>query len=307
MYIRLFLMILFWVLSKPLLAQKTKGSQAELDPIESHGWGAEVEAIDSVFMTHEPITLELENKEKEEEKKLQEKKKSKKVFYGVKTKKAFTKKRYRGVTTFELFFVLKDYPRNFKPDPYIRDFFWFHVKKRKIINSKKINPKYGRILHGSYKRTRNEKARKEVVLEKGIFYYGVKHGRWERYGKYMKEYILTDKKKFFRGWPKESKIIYFDERKQERPKEITPIQHGLSDGEYYLFYTDGQVALRGEYAYDEKIGVWTEYYKSRHSRKRQIQYQKKAGDKNFTPHILREWDKRGRIIYDVHKSKNRPH
>lgn len=69
------------------------------------------EPIDERFTIDTPVTLDFEEDEKEEEPK-KKKKVKKKVFYGIKTKKGFTRKGYGNRITYELFYVLK------KPDKF---------------------------------------------------------------------------------------------------------------------------------------------------------------------------------------------
>src|SRR5690606_41234712 len=67
---------------------------------------------------------------------------------------------------------------------------------------------------------------------------------------------------YFRGWPKESVVSYYD-LERTKMKEITPIEFGEKDGYYFRFFENGQIAIMGEYQWDQKIGDWTEYYPNR--------------------------------------------
>ena len=75
----------------------------------------------------------------------------------------------------EVFYYLKEFQ---EPSPYIRDIYWYDIKKRKIEKDRpnRIDPEKALILHGPYKRIVGDE-----VVEKGIFYMGTKHGRWEEW------------------------------------------------------------------------------------------------------------------------------
>ena len=192
----------------------------------------------------------------------------------------------------EFFHYLKEYE---DPDQYVRDIYWYNFRKRKIIKSRKIDKPNAAILHGPYKKLLGDK-----VLEEGIFYKGTKHGRWSRWNKYD---ILQSKEKYYKGWPKESKVAYYN-RDKKQIKEIIPMHFGEKEGNYYAFYESGNIAVIGEYHFDAKVGTWREYYDRRNRRKREIRYSKDPFDSEFRPFIIREWDERGRLIYDKSKKNN---
>jgi antitoxin component YwqK of YwqJK toxin-antitoxin module len=135
-----------------------------------------------------------------------------------------------------------------------------------------------------------------VVVEEGIFYIGTKHGRWIRK---TPDDILIDKEKYYKGWPKESLVRYYDPNTRTKIKEIIPVEYGLREGNYYYFFEDGSVAVTGEYRYGFKVGKWTSYFENRRGRrKREIQYRKDPHDDDFKPYILKEWASSGKVIYD---------
>lgn len=109
------------------------------------------------------------------------------------------------------------------------------------------------MLHGPYKRF----VQGGTVLEQGIYYKGLKHGRWV---KYNKDSVLLDKEKYIKGWPKESQVTYYDPFERKKLKEITPIEYGEREGYYYLFHDNGKPAVVGEYKFNKKINDWIEYY-----------------------------------------------
>src|SRR6478736_5693733 len=149
----------------------------------------------------------------------------KKTFYGIKTKKAFTRKGYAPNITIELFYVLKSQE---KYSGFARDIYWYDFTRREMRKTDKFDPKNGVLLHGPYKRLVGE-----TVVEEGIFYKGSKHGRWM---KYDKQELLDDKDKYYKGLPKESLITYYDPVERKRIKEIVPIEFGEREGYYYLYH-----------------------------------------------------------------------
>lgn len=240
----------------------------------------------SLLPTNMPLLLFDDSKEKEEKK--EKKKKAKKnIYFGVKTKKGYTRKELRGQEFFE-YFNYTDIAQN--PDPYIRDIYWFDTQERSIKDKGYVSGN-GYLLHGPYERVINDE-----VVESGMFYYGRKHKTWMLFDS---KNVLQDKNHFDEGWPRESRIKYFD-RTSKTVKEIIPVQYGLEEGNYFHFYEDKQVAVTGEYQYGEKVGLWTEYWDNNNTkaiRRREIQYQEQAYTKKFRPYIRAEWDKDGNLVY----------
>jgi antitoxin component YwqK of YwqJK toxin-antitoxin module len=242
------------------------------------------------FTIDTPITIDLEGDEEEAERAEPKKKKVKKgVYYGLKTKKGFTKVGFGDNTTLELFHYLKVHE---EPDPYIQSIFWYDFRRKQIRRSKNINKDYGVILHGPYKKMRGEQ-----VLEEGIYFVGAKHGRWMSYDR---NDVVVDKRKFYKGWPKESLVKYYDEERTKL-KEVIPVIFGKKEGTYYYFFENGDIAVTGSYSNDEKVGKWVEYYSVRGRRKKEIEYPENPWDKTNKPHILKEWDMQGRVLYDYNQ------
>jgi antitoxin component YwqK of YwqJK toxin-antitoxin module len=217
------------------------------------------------------------------------KKRKKNVFYGLKTRKGFTKVGRGKQVTIETFHLLKVYT---EPNPYVGEYYVFDVRKRKVLKVTSIDKKnvvHYRILHGPYKKTVGGE-----VVESGIFYVGTKHGRWERYGK---NNILLDKVKFYKGWPKESEITYFD-NERTKVKEVKPIINKELNGTYCLFHEKGWPLIQGKYIDGIKVGLWVEYFTDRNKRKREIQYPANPYKKEeqFEPYVLTEWDDEGNLI-----------
>ena len=174
-----------------------------------------------------------------------------------------------------------------KPQSFVRDIFWYDYTRKEVRKTERFDPEKGVLLHGPY-----EKRLGDVVLEKGIFYKGTKHGRWMYYNR---DSTLKDKEKYFRGWPKESVVSYYDvERK--KMKEITPIEFGEKTGYYYRFHENGQIAIQGEYEWDQRVGDWTEYYPNKR-RKKIIAYPEEPFESSEFPYIKAEWNEKGKQIY----------
>src|SRR5215203_3983352 len=75
---------------------------------------------DEQFTIDTPASLDFKKEEEPEAPK--KKKPKKKVFYGLKTKKGFTRKGVGERITFETFYYLK---RPEKPQPFVRDVYWY--------------------------------------------------------------------------------------------------------------------------------------------------------------------------------------
>lgn len=245
---------------------------------------------DSVIYSGTPLTIDLSEEDTTEAAELKKKKAKKNVYFGVKTRKSFIRSGYGDDIRLELFNYLPHYQA---PNQYVRDVYWIDFRTKTIKTSKNIDKKYGRLLHGPYKKIIDD----ENVLVEGIFFYGMKQGRWTYHDS---RDVLIDKEKYIKGWPKESKITYYDPEERTKLKEVIPIEFGEIEGYYYHFHENGGVAVQGEYQFGKKVGVWTEYYTERRRRKKQIQFARNAFEKNFTPFIIKEWDETGVEIYSRH-------
>ncbi len=246
-----------------------------------------VDDIEFIIERSQPLTIDLEKEDEEADEKDKKKKKVKRnVFYGFKTKKGYTRTGYGNNVSIEIFHYLKDW---IDPDTYVPEIFWFDFRRKRIRNTGTIDKKYGRILHGPYKKIKGEK-----IIEEGIYYIGTKHGRWV---KFDGNDILIDKKKYFRGWPKESLVKYYDEDRTKL-KEVIPVLYGEIEGDYYYFHENGEIAVKGQFKYGEKIGKWTEYYNVSRRAKKRIQYKQNPYEKDFSPFVEKEWNRRGQLTYD---------
>lgn len=270
MVMRILLFIGFLLLSSSLLAQEETG-----------------DAEDRPFTIDGAYQLDLSQKDDSiaSPKKTKVKKK---VFYGIKTRKAFTRKGTGERIVFEKFFILKT-PET--PQTFVRDVYWFDYKRTEVRKTAptKFDPKSGVLLHGPYEKFMLG----GITLERGIFYKGTKHGRWMRYNR---DSVLLDKEKYFKGWPKESQLTYYDPFERKKLKEIIPIEYGEREGYYYLFHENGKPAVVGEYKFGERINDWIEYYPDGR-RKKIISFPKEPFDSETKAFVRVEWNEKGREIY----------
>ena len=212
------------------------------------------------------------------------KKKKKKIYFGEKTKKGFIKSTSGRNNLYENFHYINKY---ILKDQYAQEIYLYDKKKKKIVKSKKrIDESY--MLHGPYIKRIDDQ-----TIEEGFFYFGLKHGRWVRLNR---SDILQDKETYFMGWLNESIRFFWDPQK-ETLKEIIPIKYGEKNGMYYAFHLNGNLAAKGEYQFNNKIGVWIEYHSKNGKKKREIKYNKDPYNKNKT-YISREWNLNGKLIYD---------
>lgn len=193
--------------------------------------------------------------------------------------------------TIESFHVLKEArPRNI----YVRDTEsrWYDTKKKRLSSAVISSKDQALLLHGPYRKYSGEN-----LIEEGNYYLGTKDGRWV---KYDSKFTLIDKTVWDRGFPADSRITYYDSA-HTQVKEVMPIMFGKVDGEYLQYYKEGQLMANGKYQDGKKVGRWIEYYQFRRQRKKEIQYQKNSWDDDFEPFVLREWDDKGKLLYDYTK------
>ncbi len=243
------------------------------------------------FETEKPYKL-LELDEKTSEPIVTKKKKpKKKTFYGIKTRKSYTRKGFGDKTITELFYVLK---KPSVPTAFVRDIYWYDYTRREIRRTGNFDPNKGVLIHGPYKKMQGA-----VILEEGIFYKGAKHGRWM---KYNRQDILDDKEKYYKGWPKESLVTYYDAVEHKKVKEMIPIEIDEREGFYFLFHENGAIAVTGEYKWNEKVGDWIENYPNG-KRKKIVSYPKEPFEKESKPFVRKEWDDKGKEIFSSNKGQ----
>jgi antitoxin component YwqK of YwqJK toxin-antitoxin module len=219
-----------------------------------------------------------------------EKKIPKKTFWGIRTRKAYTRVIAGRKKTYELFYILR---KPLEPDPYIRDIYWYHKKKRKIFMGPiPIKDKsYAYLLHGPY-----EKLINKVKVETGLYYVGTKTGRWETFAN-SEEQILAEKKKWYKGWPREAKMSWYDPDRK-KVKEVIPYENAELQGEYFRFYESGVIAENGRYEFGQKVGVWRQWFEQKKRTKLEMQHAPDGFVKNFEPYRIREFDVAGTLLYD---------
>lgn len=253
----------------------------------------------------------LEYEPEEEPKEFKKKKKKRRVYYDLKTKRGFTKKGRGSHMEVQVFHYLKVYK---EPSRYVKDIYWYDTKKKKIVKStpNKVDPKVAKILHGPYKKIIGDE-----TVQKGVYYIGTKHARWETLTKSkVHKFDTTEvewqslkiKQKYNRGFPKDSELKYYDSESTQL-KEVMPIIDGEPHGLYFAFFENGKVKTQGRYHHGEKVGKWYEYHMGvkRHFKQKITVYpnppgfgrKKKPEEKEITePYILKEWDTTGHVIYD---------
>ncbi|AUD03100.1 toxin-antitoxin system YwqK family antitoxin [Spirosoma pollinicola] len=222
---------------------------------------------------------------------------SKTEYEGLSMIKAYTKMGSGDRTVVEEFYVLRDNDAA-KPFPYIRDIYRYYQKSSRVTSSIVRDEGTGLLLHGPYKRYQNGD-----LVEEGNYYAGMKDGRWE---KYDSKFMLTDKTRWHRGVPAESRLVYYDST-HHKIKEIVPVEYGKVKGNYMAFYENGLLAEEGKYDNGVKIGRWTEYYpvnpNGRRMRRKLSQYASDQWDTSFEPYTISEWDEKGKITYERAKEK----
>ena len=238
-----------------------------------------------------PLTINLDEDSKPDDVEIVKKKKKrlpKNTYYGVKTKKGFTRIGFGEAMTIELFNFLKE---DREPDVLVRDYYWYDFKQRIIRKGKGFDPEKGALLHGPYKKMQGTQ-----VLDSGVFYFGLKHGTWMYHDK---DDILLDKEKYYMGWPRESRVSYYD-RERKKMKEIIPVEFGDREGNYFYFFENGRIAVRGEYKWGYRVGDWIEYFPN--GRQKKIIRYPADPFSDETPYTYKEYDSRGRELYDYRRA-----
>ncbi len=224
------------------------------------------------------------SKKKKEEK---QKRRKKNVFYGYKCKKKTIKIVKNGKVTFIRFYLLPDYE---DPNPYAYAKYIYDSEKKDIVRVRSVSEGDGVPLHGKY-----ERVYEGNVIERGYFYKGVKHGRWERY---HQNGDLLDKTKWNKGFPKESVITSYPQDTR-LIKEVIPIHYGKREGMYMSYYESGRLKEVGEYHEGEKIELWVEYYdimqpNGYQRKKREVRHKKRKDVyKDIEPVVQRAWNENG--------------
>lgn len=253
----------------------------------------EIEDVEAIKYEETDSIVDVAELYKEKIKYAEKKKKFKRnEFYGIKTKKAYTKTGGGNRVFVELFFVIKG---EAKPSIYSPEIYWFDTRTRRIRNTRiteKDKP-FALIVHGPYKKLLGKQ-----VIEEGIFYVGSKHGRWLVHDR---NNILLDKQKYYKGFEKGSKITHYDE-KLTKVKEVIPEKGLVKDGKYIKFFPSGNPEMEGYYVNDIKVGLWTEFYDKSGYRKKETRYPDEP-EADAIPKVEREWDANGRTTFDINPKK----
>lgn len=211
-------------------------------------------------------------------------KEKKNFYYGERTRKQYTTPQQN---TYELFNVLRE---PVMVDNYIRNVFYYDSRANRIISAVGKGQVLENVLHGPYRKEINE-----TVVEQGMFWYGAKHEIWIYQNR---DSSLYDKEHFHKGWYRDSEISYYDGSTKTRIKEVVPVRYGKKEGDYYRFFENGKLAVQGQFVFDQKVGVWTEYWNTGTvTVKRELQYKPEFYLKDYEPFIRREWAKSAEQIY----------
>ncbi len=237
-----------------------------------------------------------DRKQKTEKKK----RKYKKIYFGIKTR-VLSIRREGGDNVIDIAqFIAPTFLIN---DVYQQDVYYYDKKTRKIKHEpyytlaaklKKGLDMY--LLHGKYERIKNGYTEWE-----GYYYKGLTHDTWKNFDKAN---ILMEKLTYHMGYSEEARITYYDEA-DKKIKEVMPVEHKLLHGDYYRFHENGAIAETGEYANNEKVGIWTEFYENR-QKKKQTQFTPQGNwDTPVEAYLMMEWDKYGKVVFDYQKNKKK--
>jgi antitoxin component YwqK of YwqJK toxin-antitoxin module len=91
-------------------------------------------------------------------------------------------------------------------------------------------------------------------------------------------------------------MSYYDFDKTQL-KEVIPVHYSEKSGDYYVFHENKNIAVKGQYKFGHKVGVWREYYENQRI-KREVIYPEDPFDFKTKPVITKEWDIDGRLLYD---------
>lgn len=212
-------------------------------------------------------------------------KQKKNFYYGESTRKAFTQP---NGSTYELFNTLKE---PVQVDNYVQEIYYHDRKGGRIVKVVGKGQVLENVLHGPYTKEINE-----TIVEKGMFYKGMKHEIWMIQNR---DSTLSDKVHYHMGWYRDSELSFYDEATKAKLKEVIPFRYGKKEGTYYRFFENGKIAVRGNYYFDKKVGVWEEYYNMGFTAvKREIQFKPQFYMKEFEPYIRREWSRAAEMIYE---------
>ncbi|TAE74250.1 MAG: hypothetical protein EAZ85_04970 [Bacteroidetes bacterium] len=290
------LIIQFWFIALFLTGQmldiptqKSKKGKEENITLESDT----LSKIDTDVIKTEEFMMRYDDKQTRKKKKDAKKRKGKKMYLGIKTRGGFI--RDDDGESYDLFrtipFEQVEKTGNLKNIHYydrsagkIKSDDYANIEK-KIKKGLKIY-----ILHGHYQQIKEGEVRMEGYYNKGH-----RHEKWYEFDK---NGILIEKLDYHQGYSEETMITHHD-NDSTKLKEILPMVHGRIQGKYVLYHKNGVVAKEGKFDNNEKIGFWREWYDNKKMKKEE-QYPQHWYDKT-EPILLREWDEKGKLIYDKDK------
>ena len=212
-------------------------------------------------------------------------KQKKNYYYGEQTRKRYTTP---SSSSYELFNVLRE---PVQVDNYVREIHYHDQKGGRIVKVVGKGQVLENVLHGPYTKEVNE-----VIVEKGMFFHGMKHEIWMEQNR---DSTLADKIHYHMGWFRDSEITFYDEATKKKIKEVIPMRYGKKEGTYYRFFENGKIAVRGQYFYDQKVGVWEEFHNASITAvKREIQFRPQFYMKDFEPYIRKEWTVNAQVLYE---------
>ncbi|MFC6996325.1 toxin-antitoxin system YwqK family antitoxin [Rufibacter roseus] len=261
--------LLFWKKSEPLVVVYPTDSALMADSLAKPSLVVSADSVD----------------EKDDKKK---KKGKKNVYFGYRTKKAFTRQGKGKNQIIETFHYLREFKQ---PNEYVLEKHYYDIKRKRIFKTRnELDPSKTKllVLHGPYTKTRGD-----VVIEQGYFYVGAKHLRWETF---RTDSILTDKQHYNKGFLRDALVTYYDAAKT-KVKEVIPYQYGEVQGEYLKFYENGQIEWQGKYDKGRKVGIWINYFDFRGRRQFEIQYPESAFDEPFEPVLVKQYDRHGQTVF----------
>lgn len=212
-------------------------------------------------------------------------------YEGLKVEKQTLRQGSGSRMTYSEFYTLREYKQ---PDNYSRRLYWFDHKANRIVEGVGRDKSRNDLMHGPYKKYLGD-----LLVEEGWYYMGTKHGRWELYDK---NYNLLNKEYYEKGFARDAEISYYDES-QRKIKEVLPRNFDKVTGEYFFFNESGTLAEQGMMDDSVRVGQWIEYYPTGNRRKKEIQYGKDCFDTSFESYVIREYDERGKMIFESPKVK----
>ena len=239
------------------------------------------------------LGLKISKKFKEVKKELKSLKKdfNGRDYEGLKVEKQTLRQGSGNSLTYSEFYTLKEYKQ---PNSYNRHLFWFDHKANRIVEGIGRDKERNDLMHGPFKKYLGD-----LVVEEGWYYLGTKHGRWELYDK---NYNLINKEYYEYGFQRDAEISYYDES-QTKIKEVKPKNYDKVTGEYYFFNESGTLAEQGFMDDSVKVGQWIEYFPTGNRRKKETQYGRDCYDTAFEPYTIREYDEKGKMVYESPKIK----